>query len=498
MEKEHQSLIAVNVGGSSIKARLYASGAACEVSLRCLGLRRQQVTVRRGEAHRSFQESTPTPESAAALVFELLRPTPDALALVAHRVKFGRWRSRVQLIDDSLLSFHREQSYLNPLHSSLFFACYEQAANCFPSVKQLAVYDNAIFRPFSEHWTRLPLPPAIVRRYELDGDGQHGLACEYIIDLLGEMLGGPVPGKKLVICHVGSGVSVSAFEGARPVSNSMAFASCDGPVMNTRSGTLPTGAILRLINNGFPLSDLARLLNEESGLYSLAGVSPTADTTVAEIFEQSEHSAAAAHYLERLAEEIAKALTRLGGVDALVFSGGIGTGSPQLLRGVLERTPCLDVHLSDEYPAVGTNRTFVRVSQRGLPVFLVHVDELDYIRNKAVEWVDEGSSLKKIAEGRCLCPGVGVGYMRDYRPGAVFQPAEVVLAERITPQLALDARHAAALVVKVGAPTFHGAAMSRELGVPTMAGVDLARLKNVGGHARVIVDCTGGEIYIES
>jgi acetate kinase len=246
---------------------------------------------------------------------------------VGHRVVHGgdRYREPV-VVDDDVRAELEALIALAPLHQAKSLAALDAVTGLAPGVPAVACFDTAF------HAT---LPPAAatyavpaewrdglhVRRY-----GFHGLSHAYAARRAAAVIG---RAGRLVTCHLGAGASLSAVDGGRCVDTTMGFTPLEGLVMATRSGTVDPGAVLWLITHqGLEPGAVADTLEHRSGLLALAGTADMA--TVVEAWRRGEPAAtlAADVYVHRLRAAIAAMVAGLGGLDALVFTGGVGENAP--------------------------------------------------------------------------------------------------------------------------------------------------------------------------
>jgi acetate kinase len=205
---------------------------------------------------------------------------------------------------------------LAPLHQPHNLAAIEAVAARLPDVKQVACFDTAFHATQPEANARFALPErfwqAGIRRY-----GFHGLSYEAIL----HRLGSAVP-PRLVIAHLGNGASMAAVKHGKCVATTMGFSTLDGLIMGTRGGNLDPGVILHLLREGMDRAALEKLLYHESGLLGVSGISADMKTLLESDAPQAK--LAIEMYCLRIAQELGSLAAALGGVDALIFTGGVG------------------------------------------------------------------------------------------------------------------------------------------------------------------------------
>jgi acetate kinase len=291
---------------------------------------------------------------AAAVRRELSRwPEPD---LVAHRVVHGGVEfTRAVHIDERVEQRLRALSALAPLHQPKSLAGLDAVRAVLPAVTALACFDTAFHATIPDAAATYAVPADWRERYAVRRYGFHGLSHAYAARRAGELL--DAPARRIVTCHLGAGASLCAVLDGRSVDTTMGFTPLEGLVMATRSGSVDPGLVLWLEEHEHLAPDeVARALEQRSGLLGLTG---TAD--LREVQQRAGAGDPAAQlglevYLHRLAAGIAGMTAALGGLDTLVFTGGVGEHSALVRRGAAARLSWLGVAVDDERnEAVGTD-----------------------------------------------------------------------------------------------------------------------------------------------
>jgi acetate kinase len=243
-------------------------------------------------------------------------PKPDA---IGHRVVHGGPEHFAPArVDGGLLDSLRRAAPFAPLHLPAEIGVIEAAATLYPGVPQVACFDTAFFRDLPEVARRFALPRALyergIRRY-----GFHGLSYEYVVESLGSKLDG-----RAIVAHLGNGASMAALVDRKPVDTTMGLTPAGGFMMGTRPGDLDPGVLLHLLDQGHDARSLEKIVNHESGLLGVSG--ETADVkTLLEHRPTDERAALAIEMFAYQAKKTIGALgAALGGLDTLVFTGGIG------------------------------------------------------------------------------------------------------------------------------------------------------------------------------
>ena len=290
------------------------------------------------------------------------------IAAVGHRVVHGGTRfSGPVLVDAATLADLEALVPLAPLHQPHNLAAIQAVARQAPRMMQVACFDTAF------HCTQPPVARAFAlpRRYGEQGVrryGFHGLSYEYIASVLSSEAPPALAGRTIV-AHLGNGASMCAMAEGRSVATTMSFTALDGLMMGTRCGSLDPGVLLYLMDReGMDARALERLLYEESGLLGVSGAS----SDMRELLARSDDAAAEALelFVYRIARELGSLAAALGGLDALVFTGGIGENAAPIRARVCRGARWLGLDLDEEANARGgpcISRAGSRVSAWVIP-----------------------------------------------------------------------------------------------------------------------------------
>jgi acetate kinase len=325
------TVLCVNSGSSSVKVALLrplvdgAPGAerrVGEAAVEGLGTGQARAWVRGPddtaprEHPAGAAEQATAVEEGLALVAGLMAGPP---ALIAHRVVHGGTRHTAPArVDDHLLADLETLIPLAPLHQPAALAGIRAAARRWPGVPQVACFDTAFHASLPEIARRLPLPERVlgaeVRRY-----GFHGLSFAHVMWSLG-----PGAPSRIVIAHLGNGSSLVAVKDGRAIDTTMGFTPTGGIMMGTRSGDLDPGALFYLARQrGLSLDQLERICEHESGLRAVGGTSDMR-SLLAEAGRDPRAALAVAMFGYAIRKAIGAFAAALGGLDLLVFTGGIG------------------------------------------------------------------------------------------------------------------------------------------------------------------------------
>lgn len=251
---------------------------------------------------------------------------------VGHRIVHGgSVFTGPVLIDDRVQARIAALTDLAPLHQPKSLAALVAVSAALPDVPAVACFDTAFHATIPAAAATYALPPEWRKRWDLRRFGFHGLSHAYASRRAAEILKRPVEDLRVVTCHLGAGASLAAVLGRRSVDTTMGFTPLEGLVMATRSGSVDPGLVLWLEEHaGMPPAELAATLEHRSGLLGLAGTADMREILAAEAAGRADAVLALGVYLHRLRASIAAMVASLGGLDALVFTGGVGERSPEI------------------------------------------------------------------------------------------------------------------------------------------------------------------------
>ncbi|MEO1329121.1 MAG: acetate/propionate family kinase [Pseudomonadota bacterium] len=331
------AILTLNAGSSSIKFSVYAAGAEPALDMvgqvEAIGAEGARLKASRGERATEREIGAADHAQALAAILEEIEPALDGrrVAGVGHRIAHGGVAfAAPRTLEPETLEALRKLEPFAPLHQPHNLAAVEAATAAFPEALQIGCFDTAFHR--GHPWVNdvFALPRRFyeegVRRY-----GFHGLSYEYVSGALAAADPTLAEGR-VVIAHLGNGASMCALHGGRSVASTMGFSALDGLPMGTRCGQLDPGVLLYLMaQKGMSAEEIERLLYRESGLKGLSGLSN--DMRALETAGTEEAEQAIAYFVFRIRREIGAMAAVLGGLDALVFCGGIGENA----RGVRAR-----------------------------------------------------------------------------------------------------------------------------------------------------------------
>ena len=283
---------------------------------------------------------------------------------IGHRVVHGGSRfTAPTIVNEQVLAQLRELVPLAPLHQPYNLAAIEAVFERLPGVPQVACFDTSFHRGQPPVAELIPLPRDL-RQAGIQRYGFHGLSYEYIASVLPEVAPKIASGR-VIVAHLGSGASLCALNEGKSVDSTLGFTALDGLCMGTRPGALDPGVVLHLFQGlRLPINEVETLLYKKSGLLAISGIS----NDMRDLLGRAEPEARLAvdYFVYRVTKEIGALTAVLGGIDALVFTAGIGENSPEIRRRICESSRWLGIELDESAnenrgPEISTSNSKVSV-----------------------------------------------------------------------------------------------------------------------------------------
>jgi acetate kinase len=374
-------ILCLNSGSSSLKFAVYGDreSVCLEGQAEPVGRGDGRLTVRgpAGEMLAEEAADLPSHRDAVRKVLEFLsregNPVPDA---AGHRlVHGGPVHSAPERVTPDLLRDLERAVPFAPLHLPREIEAIRTIAEHFPGLPQVACFDTAFHQRMPELAKRFPLPRRFwdegIRRY-----GFHGLSYDYILSALGAEARG-----RVILAHLGNGASLAAVRDGEPVETTMGFTPLAGLMMGTRCGDLDPGLVVYLIRErGYDGDRLDRLLDRESGLLGVSETSSDMRVLLAQRAEDPRAAQAVDLFCYRVRQHIGALSAVLGGLDTLVFSGGIGEFAAPVRGEICSGLDHLGIRLDPEKNQ--RNGPLISTDQASVTVRVIHTDEARVIARR--------------------------------------------------------------------------------------------------------------------
>ncbi len=345
-------ILVINCGSSSIRAAVVDSqngGVAASLRIERLADGDGTSTLMLDGQEQAL--ATDDHEEALTLALErLVDQLGDRVSLdgVGHRVVHGGRRfDRPVAIDQEVEATIEELIPLAPLHNPANLAGIRAAKKFFSDLEHIAVFDTAFHRTLPRRAKLYAIPPDVAEQYQIERFGFHGVSHQYVAMKAAEYFHADVRDLRIITCHLGNGCSVAAVEYGRSIETSMGMTPLEGLVMGTRSGDIDPGAIINLLRQeGYDADKVDDLLNRHSGLAGLSGVGNDLRDIEERASQGDERCRMAIQvFAHRVRKYIGAYAAVMGGVDAIVFTAGIGQNSALMRERVSQRLEFLGARL---------------------------------------------------------------------------------------------------------------------------------------------------------
>lgn len=317
-------ILVLNSGSSSIKYKLFDISDAKEKLLD------------KGLVER-IGDKIPSHKEGLKLILDRIKIDIDA---VGHRVVHGgdAFKESV-LIDEKVIKAIEYFSELAPLHNPPALLTLSESRKMLSDIPHVAVFDTAFFQTIPAHAYLYAIPYRFYEKYKVRRYGFHGTSHRYVAHQAAKVLKKPAAGLKIITCHLGNGCSMAAVKNGKAIDTSMGFTPLEGLVMGTRSGDLDPAIVSYIMEKeNIQVSKMMELLNKESGLLGLSGISNDMREITREAGRNKRAKLALGVFVYRIKKYIGSYRGIMGGVDAVVFTGGIGENQPSLIKKICKGT----------------------------------------------------------------------------------------------------------------------------------------------------------------
>lgn len=355
-------ILVLNCGSSSVKYKLIdtaASAVLAEGGVEKIGLPAGFLKYKKADGSKATIELGLIDHLAAVKAILNLLTDPaegciksfDEIDAVGHRVVHGGEKfAESVLITDEVKDMIKQCYGLAPLHNPANMTGIDAITALMPEVPQVAVFDTAFHQtmPAKSYMYALPY-----KYYKEDGVrryGFHGTSHRYVSQRAAEFLGVDLAGKKIITCHIGNGGSITAVDGGKSVDTSMGLTPVEGLMMGTRVGDVDPGALTYLmLKHNLSAEDVQKIINKESGMLGISGVSSDMREIDAAIAEGNELAKLTLDmYEHRILKYIGAYAAEMGGVDIIVFTGGVGENQTSLRFNVCKPLAFMGVEIDQE------------------------------------------------------------------------------------------------------------------------------------------------------
>ena len=382
-------ILVINCGSSSLKYQVIdmaTKNAIGKGLVDRIGLQGSVLTHRTGSGEKHvISAEIPNHTMAIKLVLEaLISPEYGALkdltqfSGIGHRVVHGGERfSKSVVIDEAVMKALKDCIELAPLHNPPNIAGIKACQKMMPGVPQVAVFDTAFHQSMRPDSYIYGLPYEYYKKYGIRKYGFHGTSHKYVSQRAAILLKKPLKELKIISCHLGNGASIAAIRGGRSIETSMGFTPLDGLMMGTRSGALDPAIVTYIMcREGFNVDQMNDFLNTKCGALGVSGISSD--------FRDIEVAAEQGHARARLALDIFEHDVRqyigayaavLGGVDAIIFTAGVGENAASMREAICKNLDYLGVSLDREKNKVRSEEVDVSKPHARCRVLVIPTNE---------------------------------------------------------------------------------------------------------------------------
>ena len=383
-------ILVLNCGSSSVKYKLIDSSSKevlAEGGVEKIGLSDSFLKFKRPDGEKEvITTPMPTAKEAVKNILDLLTDPKngvvkslDEIEAVGHRVVHGMETfSESVLITPEVIEKVKEAYSVAPLHNPANVTGIEAVSSLIPDVPQVAVFDTAFHQTMPAKAFMYALPYELYKKYGVRRYGFHGTSHRYVSRRACEFLGLPYEKQRIITCHIGNGGSITAIRDGISVDTSMGLTPTEGLMMGTRVGDVDPGALAYLLEKyNWTVADLQKVINKQSGVAAISGVgSDMRDVEAANHAGNERATLALDMYKNRIVKYIGAYAAEMGGVDIIVFTGGVGENQADVREDVCAPLKFIGVEIDKQLNnTVRGTETVISTPASSVKVVVVPTDE---------------------------------------------------------------------------------------------------------------------------
>ena len=377
-------ILSVNCGSSSLKFQMYEmpeEKALISGVFERIGIGESFYTIKfNGEKTKVEVELNDHKTAFEILIKELIDrkvvENLDEIKGIGHRVvQGGTYFDKTVIVDDDVLAKIDELCVLAPLHNPAAIVGIKAAQEVVPGAVQTVVFDTAFHQTMPKENYLYALPYDWCEKYKIRRYGAHGTSHKYVALRMNEILGRV--NTRLITCHIGNGASISAVKDGHCVNTSMGLTPNAGLIMGSRCGDIDATILTYLMDKeNISAKEMDRILNKESGLLGISGVSSDSRDIEDGINVGNERCLLAQKmYVKRIVDYIAKYYVELGGCDAIIFTAGVGENSKATRREVMDSLAALGVKVDEKANDCRGEERLITTEDSAIPCYIIPTDE---------------------------------------------------------------------------------------------------------------------------
>ena len=356
------NILVINCGSSSLKYQLINSDTEAVLAkglCERIGIEGSQITYQPAGGEKEVTVSPmPTHTQAIQMVLDALTNKKSGViaslaevGAVGHRVVHGgeKFTSSTVITDEAMKAIE-ECNDLAPLHNPANLIGIRACQELMPNVPMVAVFDTAFHQTMPEEAYLYGLPYEYYEKYKVRRYGFHGTSHRFVSGELARVMGKPIEELKIVSCHLGNGSSITAINGGKSVDTSMGFTPLDGLVMGTRCGSVDPSAVDYVEKKmGFTPDQMTEYMNKKSGFLGLSGIGSDNRDIQAAASEGNERALIVSEiFAYQIKKFIGSYAAAMNGLDAVIFTGGIGENAPEVRAAACSNLDILGIHIDAE------------------------------------------------------------------------------------------------------------------------------------------------------
>lgn len=315
------------------------------------------------------------------------------VSAIGHRVPHGTdIFDRSVLITEDVIKEIEKSTELAPIHIPATLKGIRACSEIMPGKPMVAVFDTAFHQTISQERYLYPVPYEYYKKYKMRKYGFHGTSHRYVSKRLAELIGQKVEDLKIVVCHLGQGASLCAVNGGKSVDTSMGMTPVAGIMMCARAGDLDPSIVTFLMKKeGLTPDEIETILNKESGVFGISGVSPDFRDIEQEASKGNERAILASKaYCYNVAQYVAKYAVSMNGIDAIAFTAGIGENQGSIRAGICENLAWMGIEIDKEANKVKAEEKEISTKNSKIKVWVVPTNEELVIARDTKEIVEKG------------------------------------------------------------------------------------------------------------
>lgn len=395
-------ILVINCGSSSIKYKLFDmtnSSVMAQGGVEKIGIPGSFLKYTRNNGEKAIVEKdVPDHSVGVQWIFDMLTDPQegcikslDEVDAVGHRVLHGGDKFTESCVVNDQVKAQIEACFpLGPLHNPANLKGIMAVEALLPKCPQVAVFDTAFHQSMPKESFLYAIPYELYEKHSVRRYGFHGTSHRYVSKRVLEFLGEKAEGSKIITCHIGNGGSIAAVKDGKSFDTSMGMTPLEGLMMGTRSGDIDTGAVTFLMEReGYNAKKISDVLNKQSGLLGVSGVSSDMREVRAAIAAGNERAKLALDmFIYRIKKYVGSYIAAMGGVDTIVFTGGIGENVEVVRKGVCENMEFLGIKLDEALnDKIRGEEAIISASDSKVKIVVIPTDEEFMIASDTMDLV---------------------------------------------------------------------------------------------------------------